>query len=81
MGLLGMVLGLPLAPARGVGWTLRQVLAAAEREYHAPEAVRRELVELERQLEAGLISEDEFDSREDELLDRLAGPRPGGTEG
>jgi 2-oxo-4-hydroxy-4-carboxy--5-ureidoimidazoline (OHCU) decarboxylase len=60
---------LPLAPVRGVRWTLAELLAAAAREQRA--AIQRELAELEQALLAGEISAEEFDEREDALLDRL----------
>ncbi|WP_116205583.1 gas vesicle protein GvpG [Amycolatopsis circi] len=69
MGLLGELLLLPLAPARGVFWVTEQVVEAAEQEYVAQ--LQRELVALERELLAGGISEEEFDRREDEILDLL----------
>lgn len=71
MGLIGGLLSLPTAPFRGAGWVLRQVVAEAERQYHDPAAIQRELQELARQLDDGLIDEEEFDLLEDELLDRL----------
>ncbi|GLW49556.1 hypothetical protein Stsp02_52170 [Streptomyces sp. NBRC 14336] len=71
MGLITEVLLLPLAPVRGTGWVIGQVLREAERIYYDPATVRAELAQLEEQLEAGEISEEEFDRREDELLDRL----------
>ncbi|MFD9976883.1 gas vesicle protein GvpG [Streptomyces sp. NPDC059017] len=71
MGLLGELLLLPAAPVRGTFWVLRQVADEAERRYYDPSTIRRELALLERQLEEGEISEEEFDRREDELLDRL----------
>ncbi|MFJ8629747.1 gas vesicle protein GvpG [Streptomyces sp. NPDC093568] len=78
MGLIGEVLLLPFAPVRGSGWVIRQVLAEAERIYYDPNAVRAELARLEEQLEAGEIDDEEFDRREDELLDRLeTGQRAG----
>ncbi|MFF0199694.1 gas vesicle protein GvpG [Streptomyces sp. NPDC005017] len=71
MGLISEVLLLPFAPVRGSAWVIRQVLSEAERIYYDPAAIRAELARLEEQLEAGEIDEDEFDRREDELLDRL----------
>ncbi|WP_210572136.1 gas vesicle protein GvpG [Streptomyces sp. GESEQ-4] len=71
MGLVGEILLLPFAPVRGSAWVMRQVLSEAERIYYDPATVRAELARLEDQLEAGEISEEEFDRREDELLDRL----------
>jgi cytochrome c-type biogenesis protein CcmH/NrfG len=71
MGLLSEVLLLPMAPARLALWAMDRVVEVAEREYGDPTAVRRQLAELNRQLDAGSISEEEFDRCEDELLDRL----------
>lgn len=71
MGLIGEVLMLPFAPVRGSAWAIKQVLHEAERIYYDPATVRAELKRLEEQLEAGEITEEEFDRREDELLDRL----------
>ncbi|GAB3387302.1 gas vesicle protein GvpG [Amycolatopsis echigonensis] len=69
MGLLGEVLLLPLAPVRGAAWVTGQLIDAAEQERIAQ--LRRELVSLERELVAGGITEEEFDRREDEILDLL----------
>jgi hypothetical protein len=71
VGLIGEILLLPFAPVRGSAWVMRQVLTEAERIYYDPATVRAELARLEDQLEAGEIDEEEFDRREDELLDRL----------
>ncbi|MGW8380359.1 gas vesicle protein GvpG [Streptomyces sp. ODS28] len=71
MGLLGEVLKLPAAPVRGVGWVLRQVVAEAERQYRDPSAVQEELRRLAEDLDAGRIGREEFERREEELLDRL----------
>ncbi|GHE35783.1 gas vesicle protein GvpG [Streptomyces griseoaurantiacus] len=71
MGLLSEVLMLPLAPARGSYWAIRQVVAEAERQYYDPANIRAELAQLERRLEAGEITEEEFDVQEDALLDRM----------
>ncbi|MFG3008941.1 gas vesicle protein GvpG [Streptomyces sp. Go40/10] len=82
MGLIGEVLMLPFAPVRGSAWAIRQVLREAERIYYDPATVRAELARLEEQLEAGEITEEEFDQREDELLDRLeTAMRSGDTTG
>lgn len=69
MGLLGELLLLPLAPVRGVVWVTGQVVDAAEQEQIAQ--LRRELAALERELVAGRVNEEEFDRREDEILDLL----------
>jgi hypothetical protein len=72
VGILLQLLSLPLAPARCAFWTIERVVEAAERDYYSPAAIRRELAELSRQLDEGAIGADEFDVREDALLDRLA---------
>ncbi|MFD0067873.1 gas vesicle protein GvpG [Streptomyces sp. NPDC056690] len=71
MGLFTQLVTLPLAPVRGVVWTVDRVLEAAEKEYYDPAPVQADLAALERQLLAGEIDEETFDRREDELLDRL----------
>lgn len=71
MGLLGELLLLPTAPVRGAEWVLRQVVEEAERQYYDPSVVQAELARLAERLEAGEIDDEEFDRREDELLDRL----------
>jgi len=71
MGLIGEVLLLPAAPVRGIGWVLRQVVEVAESEYYDPSVIRQELKRLEEELTGGLIGDEEFDRREDALLDRL----------
>ncbi|MFJ3583352.1 gas vesicle protein GvpG [Streptomyces sp. NPDC090127] len=71
MGLLTGVLTLPLAPLRGTAWVVDQVLLAAEREYYDPEPVRAQLAALVDDLANGRVDAEEFDRREDALLDRL----------
>ncbi|GGJ84129.1 gas vesicle protein GvpG [Streptomyces sp. NPDC051217] len=71
MGLITNILTFPLAPVRGTAWVLDQVVLAAEREHYDPEPVRGQLAALEKELLSGSIDEEEFDRREDELLDRL----------
>jgi len=61
-----------LSPARGVAWVVNQVHQAAEHEFeNEADAVRNELRELYMMLEAGRISEEQFDARERPLLERL----------
>ncbi|GGO44909.1 gas vesicle protein [Streptomyces daqingensis] len=71
MGLITQLLTLPLAPVRGAVWVMDQVVLTAEQQYYDPAPVRRQLAELEQELLDGLITEEEFDRREDELLDEL----------
>ena len=71
MGLITGLLTLPLAPVRGVIWVADQLTAVAEREFYNPDAIYAELRELSADLEAGRITEEEFDRAEDVLLQRL----------
>jgi hypothetical protein len=71
VGLISEVLLLPFAPVRGSAWVIEQVVREAERIYYDPATIQAELARLEELLEAGEITEEEFDRLEDELLDRL----------
>ena len=85
MGLISGLLTLPLAPVRGVAWIGEQVALEAERELNDETRVRRELAQLEMELDMGRIGEREFEEREDLLLERLqqsrAAAAPVHTEG
>ncbi len=72
MGLITGLLTLPLAPVRGVAWVAGQLTSVAERQFYDPEAIYAELRELSAELDAGRITEEEFDRAEDELLQRLS---------
>jgi hypothetical protein len=73
MGLIGGLLTLPLAPARGLVWVFDQVVAEAEAQLHDPVRIRAELADAETALERGEIDEDTYAALERELLDRLNG--------
>jgi len=71
MGLITGLLTLPLAPVRGVAWVADKLVDLAEQELYDVDAIYAELRELSADLEAGRITEDEFDRVEDVLLQRL----------
>ena len=72
MGLLSNVVLAPVTlPVRGLNAVFREVQKAADRELNDPDVIRRELLELQRRLDAGLIGEAEYDEAEAELLARL----------
>jgi hypothetical protein len=73
MGLIGGLLTLPLAPARGLVWVLDQVAEEAEAQLHDPKRIRAELADAEAALERGEIDEDTYEQVERELLGRLCG--------
>lgn len=71
MGIFTGLLLLPLAPLRGTIWLAERLAEYAERELGDEATVRRLLVEAELALEAGELSEAEYEAVEDELLERL----------
>jgi hypothetical protein len=71
MGLITGLLGLPLAPVRGVAWVAQQVLEQAEQEYYDPGRIRAALQEVDRMRQAGELTEEEAVEREDALVERL----------
>jgi hypothetical protein len=75
MGLLSGLVLLPLAPLRGTIWLAERLAEYAEEQLDDETAVRRLLLEAEAALEAGELTEAEFDRIEDELLDRLDAAR------
>lgn len=72
MGLLKTLIGWPvLGPVNGAKWAITQVHDAAYKELYDPSAIKRQLIDLEARLDAGEISEEEFEEVELELLQRL----------
>ncbi|MER5410140.1 gas vesicle protein GvpG [Streptomyces sp. NPDC002769] len=75
MGLITGILTLPIAPVRGVIWVAEKLNDAADRELHDPAVLRAQLALLNRELEDGDISLEEFEREEERLLDRLYATR------
>jgi hypothetical protein len=71
VGFFSSLLGLPLAPVRGVGWIAERVLEEAERQFYDPGAIRRHLEEVAEAKAAGTISSEEAGALEQELVKRL----------
>jgi hypothetical protein len=71
VGLLTGLLGLPLAPVRGVLWVAEQVKDHAEEQYYDPVRIRAQLERVDEARRAGEISEEEAAELENELLQRL----------
>ncbi len=71
MGLFTALLTLPLAPVRGTVWIAERVAEQAERELYGETAVRRQLADLETQLQLGEIDEAQYEAAADTLLARL----------
>jgi gas vesicle protein GvpG len=75
VGLLTGLLGLPLAPVRGVVWLAEQIRDHAEEQYYDPVRIRADLERVDEARRAGEISEDEAAELENELLQRLMARR------
>jgi hypothetical protein len=71
MGLVTGLLTLPLAPVRGTVWIAEQLTAEAQRQLREESSPRRRLIHAERQLELGLLTEEEYEAIEEEALDAL----------
>lgn len=71
MGLLTGLLTLPLAPVRGTVWVAEQIAAQAERELGDEKAIRRRLVQVEREYELGALTLEEYEAIEDQLLEQI----------
>jgi hypothetical protein len=71
MGLITGLLTLPLAPVRGTVWIAEKLAEEAERQMQGERSPRRRLVVAERQLELGLLSQEEYEVIEEAALDQL----------
>jgi hypothetical protein len=84
VGLLTGLLGLPLAPVRGVMWLAEHIRDQAEEQYYDPARIRAELQRVDEARRDGTLDEQECDELEEELLQRLMAGRgraPGGRSG
>jgi len=75
VGLLTGLLGLPLAPVRGVVWLAEQIRDHAEEQYYDPVRIRAELDRVDEARRSGELSEEECAELENELLQRLMARR------
>ena len=60
-----------LAPLKGIIWVAEKIQESAEKELLDEEQVKRDLTELYMRLETGQITEVEFTTQEEELVERL----------
>jgi len=73
LGRIAALLALPfVGPLRATAWVAGQLVDAAEKEAFDPARVEAALLALERRLEAGEITEDQFEAAEAEQLELLA---------
>jgi uncharacterized membrane protein len=74
MMMLFQILAFPVTgPLRTVGWIGGAIRDAVDRKMNDPAEIKRALAALEQQLEAGSISEQEYERMEMELIERLQG--------
>jgi hypothetical protein len=71
MGLITGILGLPVAPLRGVVAVAEQVRQAAEDEFYDPALIRQQLEQVQRMRDDGRLTDEEATMWEDELVERL----------
>ncbi|GII92873.1 gas vesicle protein GvpG [Sinosporangium siamense] len=79
MGLISLIFSWPVAPVKGVIKLGELIQEQIERETADPAAIRRRLEEIERDAEAGRISEEEAREATERLLQRLI-PQPEPTD-
>ena len=60
-----------LAPVKGVAWLGEKLNEVAERELNDDGLIKQELMELQLRFELDEISEQEYNEKENKLLDRL----------
>lgn len=75
MGLFTGLVTLPLAPVRGVAWVVQQVAEEADRQLYDESSMRRALLQLELDHDAGLVNDEIHRQRADELLAQMAEAR------
>lgn len=72
LGILFDLLAFPvMGPIKGLEFIARQLQKQVDQEAFSPENVEHELLELQMLHEMGKISDEEFQKKETELLDRL----------
>jgi len=71
VGLVTGLLGLPLAPLRGVLWMAEQIQEHAEEQYYDPVRIRAQLERVDEARRTGELPEEECAELENDLLQRL----------
>jgi hypothetical protein len=76
VGLVTGLLGLPLAPLKGVLWLAEQIQEHAEEQYYDPVRIRAQMERVDEARRTGELSEEECAELENDLLQRLMHRRP-----
>jgi len=77
MGIFSGIIGLPLAPVRGVMALSEMIARQVEQERNNPATTRRQLEELEEARERGEISAEEESEAQEEILQTRLRPASG----
>jgi hypothetical protein len=80
MGLVSLVLGLPVAPFRGVVALAEVIQDRVNQEMYDPASVRQELEAAEEQRAAGEITPEEEAEVQQDVVERMAQPAEPGTD-
>jgi Gas vesicle protein G len=72
VGLFKELVLLPLAPVRGTLWVTEQIAQEAEAQLYDEDRIKRELIQLDFEEQAGRISKEERERIERDLFERLA---------
>lgn len=78
MNLLTLLFRLPLIPIQGLIQLAELIQDQAEQELHDPAAVRLQLEELERAMQAGELSAEDIAAAEQHAIGRVVGSAPPG---
>ncbi|MFG2447097.1 gas vesicle protein GvpG [Nocardia fluminea] len=73
MGLITSLLGLPLAPVRGVIWLSEVIQDQVEGQLRDPAALSGELEDIDRAAEEGRLTEEDRTRAQQAVLDRVTG--------
>ena len=71
MGLLKLLTFPVSGPVWGGKWVLQTILDQAEKQHYDVAAIRQQMAELATQYQSGLVDDEQFDRREEALLQRL----------
>jgi len=71
MDLVSMIIGLPLAPFKGLGALLEVLRDQAEQELYDPTELRSQAEQIDELLASGQITPDEAEKQQEQMLEHL----------
>jgi hypothetical protein len=75
MGIITGLITLPLAPVRGTAWLAEKLAEEAERQMYDESRLRGELMQLELDHDDGLVDDEAYEARLDDLLEAITQAR------